>query len=350
MEHISIKELPFEVTPSFIMDFNDYQVKEVDGVLKVAYLADDEDPFHPNVADEKTIFTAHRYADELEHEAMQEALGLNRDWEPDLDQLMDGADREKAFRKEWVAQAAISPEFAVWAGNTGRKEDGDERYLRNRASAFWRQQSHQGHVKDKQLWDFEFTADLALKAWQQLVSQGLIGELDAISLDCYDHGGQSWSITGNGMQCQWDTSRRAGVWVPLQHHKELIQERMATYAFGYIERVGQVWTSYLDNGTKQQCKSWHEAFVSVQLFASSQRKPTAKQLANGRARAREELCENDLEQYNAWLSGDCYGLVLAEFSNIGTEDEPEWELIASDECWGYIGSDDAVSELQHQFH
>ena len=65
MEHISIKELPFEVTPSFIMDFNDYQVKEVDGVLKVAYLADDEDPFHPNVADEKTIFTAHRYADEL---------------------------------------------------------------------------------------------------------------------------------------------------------------------------------------------------------------------------------------------------------------------------------------------
>ena len=43
MEHISIKELPFEVTPSFIMDFNDYQVKEVDGVLKVAYLADDED-------------------------------------------------------------------------------------------------------------------------------------------------------------------------------------------------------------------------------------------------------------------------------------------------------------------
>ena len=44
MEHISIKELPFEVTPSFIMDFNDYQVKEVDGVLKVAYLADDEDP------------------------------------------------------------------------------------------------------------------------------------------------------------------------------------------------------------------------------------------------------------------------------------------------------------------
>ena len=51
MEHISIKELPFEVTPSFIMDFNDYQVKEVDGVLKVAYLAaysgEVEQPFRP---------------------------------------------------------------------------------------------------------------------------------------------------------------------------------------------------------------------------------------------------------------------------------------------------------------
>ena len=52
MEHISIKELPVEVTPSFIMDFNDYQVKEVDGVLKVAYLADDEDPLHIPVENE----------------------------------------------------------------------------------------------------------------------------------------------------------------------------------------------------------------------------------------------------------------------------------------------------------
>lgn len=37
---------------------------------------------------------------------------------------------------------------------------------------------------------------------------------DAVLLDCYDHGGQMWSVSGGGMQDRWDTARGAGVWVP----------------------------------------------------------------------------------------------------------------------------------------
>jgi hypothetical protein len=33
----------------------------------------------------------------------------------------------------------------------------------------------------------------------------------AFVLDLYEHSGSAWSLSGSGMQCQWDTSRGAGV-------------------------------------------------------------------------------------------------------------------------------------------
>jgi len=33
----------------------------------------------------------------------------------------------------------------------------------------------------------------------------------AFFLDCYQHSGTAWSLHGEGMQCQWDTARNAGV-------------------------------------------------------------------------------------------------------------------------------------------
>lgn len=35
----------------------------------------------------------------------------------------------------------------------------------------------------------------------------------AFMLDMYEHGGRAWSLRGQGYQCQWDTSRNAGVLV-----------------------------------------------------------------------------------------------------------------------------------------
>jgi hypothetical protein len=37
---------------------------------------------------------------------------------------------------------------------------------------------------------------------------------DVIMLDLYDHSGCTWSISGTGTQCRWDTSRWEAVWVP----------------------------------------------------------------------------------------------------------------------------------------
>ena len=40
---------------------------------------------------------------------------------------------------------------------------------------------------------------------------------DAIMLDLYDHSGCTWSISGTGTQCRWDTSRWEALWVPDQY-------------------------------------------------------------------------------------------------------------------------------------
>ena len=33
----------------------------------------------------------------------------------------------------------------------------------------------------------------------------------AFVLSCYDHSGRTWSLKGEGLQCQWDTTRLAGI-------------------------------------------------------------------------------------------------------------------------------------------
>ena len=31
---------------------------------------------------------------------------------------------------------------------------------------------------------------------------------DTVALDCYEHGGIAWSVSGEGMNCEWDTASR----------------------------------------------------------------------------------------------------------------------------------------------
>jgi hypothetical protein len=40
------------------------------------------------------------------------------------------------------------------------------------------------------------------------------GNPSAQLLAVYSHSGEHWSLSGQGMQCQWDTSNCAGVWLP----------------------------------------------------------------------------------------------------------------------------------------
>jgi len=352
-------DLPFQSSP--MMDFHETAKCVVGTTLLVGYLSDDTDCANPleDCDGVGRIYSAHRHSSN--HAEMQEALALDSDWEPDLDLVEDHLDR---LRKPWIDAASQSEEFQGWATETaGPRARLDEAYFKRRAAKLWRETGGEYLYGEDCIDDFDFTTDVRIELWNELRSEGLIGDRDAVVLDCYDHGGQVWSITGQGMQCQWDTATGAGVWVPDDDAREEIERRASVYAFGLVLDNGD-WTrgsgrkryyAVLDNlyggESSPQFSEWSEAFdwlsaKSRKLKLPKRKLPRESALLRGRERAAAEIAKCDLDTYNNWLQGFTFGVVVATYENVGTADEPEWSFVESDECWGYIGDDYAMEEVR----
>lgn len=56
----------------------------------------------------------------------------------------------------------------------------------------------------------------------------------AFMLDYFEHGDGQWSLHGEGMQCQWDTARFAGVLV-IENPKDISPDRRVEAARGFLE-------------------------------------------------------------------------------------------------------------------
>lgn len=193
------------------------------------------------------------------------------------------------------------------------------------------------------------------KAWDA----GKIGDRDAVLLDVYDHSGIAWSLHGGGTQCRWDTSGGAGVWVPDDCAREEIDRRAPIYAHAWIRATN--WMPGRDkaydlfamvDGLHKLVESsddWSALWAKAQDFSGG--KPAdATALALGRRRAARELAAQAVEEYNSWLSGDCYGCVVETFKNVAEPGEdPKWEQVDSDACWGYVGSDWAQKVLREDY-
>lgn len=65
------------------------------------------------------------------------------------------------------------------------------------------------------------------------------GDPDAQVLACYEHGGQHWSLSGQGPQDRWDTSNFAGVWVPDSNLREELDTVAPTAARAFVRGVGK---------------------------------------------------------------------------------------------------------------
>lgn len=130
----------------------------------------------------------------------------------------------------------------------------------------------------------------------ELGMRALKGDPCAVRLDCYSRGGEMWSVSESGMQCQWDTARGAGVWVPDDCLRDQIKDDVA---------------SGLDFHT--QC---------------------------------EMYCKQFLSEYNALINGDVYGCVIQVFQMVG-DDADEWSpAFDVDSCWGLVGYDHATETLK----
>jgi hypothetical protein len=128
------------------------------------------------------------------------------------------------------------------------------------------------------------------------LDEDLTPDPDAVMLDCYSHGGQVWSVSGNGMQCQFDTARGAGVWVP------------------------------------DDC-------LRDQLDADEKSGKDRREMA-------VKYCEQSLEQYNAIEAGEVYGVIIETSDPVNPGG---WWPADENSAWGHIGYEYAKQTLAESF-
>jgi hypothetical protein len=113
-------------------------------------------------------------------------------------------------------------------------------------------------------------------------------------LSCYSHSGEQWGLIGEVHQCQWDTAKIAGVWVPDKCAEENIKALTA-------------------NSSEEDKKLIIDKYV-----------------------------RNIMKRWNCYLSGDIYGIAVCEYRQIGNT----LTRLSEDACWGYEGSEFAISEMK----
>ena len=191
------------------------------------------------------------------------------------------------------------------------------------------------------------TDDLLLEMWQAGRRAGTIGDKHAVLVDVYEHGGIAYSVAGRGMQDQFDTARGGAVWVPDDCARDELLRRAEVYrkgdvnalrGGGYEVRTLRDDTTY-SGVTHPNFAKWHEAFAYLRdLDVTHWRgQDEAEEIAA------QELAQQACEVYTKWCNGECYGVVVV------THDRVNGETLGVDSCWGYVGSDDAMEALEHDY-
>lgn len=326
-------ELPYK--PSFIMEHKEPLIRVAEDKVIVGYLADDSNCENPLTSCDGTgrIYECRRHSDTLRN--YEEALGL-----------YDGGPNLELVDEEAVTQAGLH----LILNDPLEKEAALERCLD--------QYAKEGDESDEDFLrrildspsELECVLDdvdrLRLALWREGRNNGTIGDKHAVLLDVYEHSGISYSLSGDGMQCQWDTARGGAVWVPDKYAREEIVRRGEVYRKGDVNelksgkfevRTLRDATSYT-NVTHPDFENWHEAFAYLAGLAVTYQRDqiTAEQIAA------REIAKSAAEEYTSWCNGDCYGVVVAIFDRYG-------EILDEDACWGYIGDDYAYQALQDEF-
>ena len=285
-------ELEPEYTPA---DWIEPTIVEVGNYIIFGYLSHDSDCMNPlEYSDCMGVIHHHprsRYGSR--DSDYYDILGLDSYGDPVID--------EDKLQKLWhdavmaVPLTAFGPEYPEELRQQLAREEVGDFTVREQCRWAWRHHTRQGDVEvesDEEFdelveaveehldWSYNLACD---DAWTG-------GDKDAVLLDLYDHSGCIWSVAGTGMNCRWDTSRGEAVWVPDKY----IREELEGFADPKERRTRAV-----------------------------------------------EYAEQAVEQYNAWSSGDCYGVIVQVHELDGT-------FVEEDACWAYIGGDYAEESLAEQ--
>lgn len=199
--------------------------------------------------------------------------------------------------------------------------------------------------------DFMLRESDAEAAWDRVYAKGALGDPLAVLLDIYEHGGVTYSVSGSGMQCRWDTSRGAAVWVPDACAKDNIRHTVLKgLGIGEVKWFGACGSKEdplharysLDGGSTWtgNYASWEQAMNA--MVAASDRKIDSDELQQLMAAEAVKYCKSTLESYNDWVNGNVYGVKLYVIDRETGECIDE----LTEECWGYIGHSYAEETLE----
>lgn len=349
-----VGEVEFEYTYA---DWTDSVVEQcTNGNVVVGYLSHDEDCQNP-LEDCDGMGKIHHHPSSRygnRNSDYYEILGLDRYGDPIIDDeklQMRWRDKVLALPLEVFSLGLLAedmPEdYQEKLAFQLADEQAEDASVECHCKYAWRHNTKQGDVEldDEQI-EVLFTQVEQVLDWnydRECEACYEPGDPGAVLLDLYDHSGQVWSVSGDGMQCRWDTSRGESVWVPDKCAREEIERRAPVYNYAWIEHTtwlrGKGKSYLLHFGERDGVFSddWSELWAKAQEIAAQGGEPRF----DGRRRAAVEMAEDALESYNAWASGDCYGVVVQTHGMDG-------ELINEDACWGYIGGDYAEEELASQ--
>ena len=269
------------------------------------------------------VFHYGRRGGQKENKAFYDALGLDQDCNRDLntevvlDELC--AEVTPSIRKNRSLMTTLSNllrgqgQDASWDKVCGVVEQAilqeGAAYARDYVAdyflgvPYWHQLENVWQAKLAPLADL-LTESKAEEAWERAKEAGEIGNPLAVMLDVYEHGGVAYSISGEGMNCRWDTSHGGAVWVP-------------------------------------------DGCAADNIRSAVLRKPEAHgadaaTLQKLMAEEAERYCRSCLDTYNAYRNGDVYGVVVYVIDRETGERIEEEDA----ECWGYYGVTDASEVLE----
>lgn len=228
------------------------------------------------------LYSFHRHAPKDDHDKGLEALGNDADGNPNLDAVWEKHEDEAVNRYlTMIREDYTFKGVKECCGGDIRSWDEALEYLKQDTSG----------VSSWDRVEYDKVMQIILEQmWGE--PEYFPGDRDAQLLACYEHGGQVWSLSGDGMQCRWDTSNRAGVFVP-------------------------------DTCLRDQLDSDEK---------------------NGKDRVAQArvYCKQFLESYNSIINGDVYGCVVETF-------DLEGEQVDEDACWGFVGSKYAEETLKSEY-
>lgn len=338
-------------------------IRQGDKVV-VGYLSHDdevENPLHSDCG-AGLIFSAHRNSST--HAEMQTALGLDSDWNPNYGHEAVEDMAAKLALAGFLASKDHVREAKDFFGVSTKEEV---------SNCLWR--DYLGPLRSYRndlTRDFEGAQDTDFfleEAHTEAKKQGLVGNPFVVKLDVYEHGQTSYSVSGTGMQCRFDTARGGAVWIPsAMREQELWGDMLRANAVEIIETTaayewvpcenGQDYGSGVKKSYVETAKGFFTLKIKgrkVDTFPTFEGAKKMALLKLGKkfdfsaavALVQPQLAKfaaDACETYSDWVNGNCYHLTVETWKLNADGDDAE--MTSSENTGGYVGSDYADDELE----